>query len=132
MENAQLLTWIVFVPVIGAVATLLSPGKQAAKMIAIGTTVVTFFLSLLLFGSFAWWEQGSDAIFGAGYGALHHEVRVPWIEIGDFRIDYHLGVDGLSFPLVILTTLISMLAAFASWNMDTAWKVKKGVKSDGH
>jgi NADH-quinone oxidoreductase subunit M len=42
--------------------------------------------------------------------------RRPWIR--EFGIDYYLGVDGISMPLVLLTTLLSMLAMIASWNID--------------
>ena len=42
--------------------------------------------------------------------------RVPWI--GSFNIDYFLGVDGISMPLVLLTTFLSFLAMIASWKID--------------
>jgi NADH-quinone oxidoreductase subunit M len=42
--------------------------------------------------------------------------RYPWIE--RFHIDYFLGVDGISLPLVVLTTVLSFLAMIASWNID--------------
>src|SRR5262249_24783391 len=42
--------------------------------------------------------------------------RVPWIS--QFNIDYFLGVDGISMPLILLTTVISFLAMLASWNID--------------
>jgi NADH-quinone oxidoreductase subunit M len=43
-------------------------------------------------------------------------VRAPWIQIGsNWRIDFHLGLDGLSVLLVLLTTLLTPIAMFASW-----------------
>jgi NADH-quinone oxidoreductase subunit M len=44
-------------------------------------------------------------------------ARYPWI--AQFNIDYYLGVDGISMPLVLLTTLLSFLAMLASWKIDT-------------
>src|SRR4051794_15092055 len=41
--------------------------------------------------------------------------RVPWIS--RFNIDYYLGIDGISMPLVLLTTLLFVLAMVASWNI---------------
>src|SRR5207244_11313149 len=43
-------------------------------------------------------------------------ARRPWIE--PFNIDYYLGVDGISLPLVLLTTGLSVLALIASWNIE--------------
>ncbi len=42
--------------------------------------------------------------------------RVPWIE--RFHVDYFLGVDGISMPLILLTTVLTFLAMIASWNID--------------
>ncbi len=42
--------------------------------------------------------------------------RVPWIS--RFNIDYFLGIDGISMPLILLTTVISFLAMLASWNIE--------------
>jgi len=42
--------------------------------------------------------------------------RVPWIS--RFNIDYYIGVDGFSMPLILLTTLLSFLAMIASWNIE--------------
>jgi NADH-quinone oxidoreductase subunit M len=41
--------------------------------------------------------------------------RIPWIP--KFNIDYYLGVDGISMPLILLTTVLSLLAMLASWNI---------------
>src|SRR5437773_2331111 len=43
-------------------------------------------------------------------------ARVPWIP--RFNIDYYLGADGISMPLVLLTTVLTFLAMIASWNID--------------
>ncbi|MBU0717773.1 MAG: NADH-quinone oxidoreductase subunit M, partial [Planctomycetes bacterium] len=66
-------------------------------------------------------------IFGATYGKLHHVVRADWITGNNFTIEYFLGIDGLGFPLLILTTLVGFLACLASWNFDS-WKINRGVR----
>ena len=50
-----------------------------------------------------------------------HGVSVEWI--GSWNIHYRLGYDGISLPLVVLTSFISMLAAMASWSIN---KLHKG------
>ncbi len=46
---------------------------------------------------------------------MQHVVARPWIPA--FHIEYRLGLDGISFPLVLLTSFLSMLAMGASWNI---------------
>ncbi|MFO0838594.1 MAG: NADH-quinone oxidoreductase subunit M [Phycisphaerae bacterium] len=126
MNESTLLSWIVFTPLIGAAALLPAVGAQTVKRIAFLATLVTFALSLMLLPPFL---SGSPGAPGAAYGDLHFQKLIPWIhtEDGSFRVNYHLGVDGLSMPLVLLTTLITVLACAASWNFEH-WKTKRGLK----
>ena len=59
---------------------------------------------------------------------MQHVERAAWITGDNFTIEYFLGVDGLSFPLVVLTTLISFLACLASLNFDS-WKISRGIRA---
>ena len=111
MENS-LLTLLVFVPSIGALACLLLP-KPMVRGVALLTTVITFGLSLLLIPSFldGGDPQGALEVFGGAYGdKLHFVQRIPWITGESFKIEYFVGVDGLNMPLVVLTAFVSMLA----------------------
>ena len=127
--ESSLLSWIVFLPVIGAVGVLIAP-KSSARSIAVLATLLTFLVSLTLFGKFVGGGDPSqtEAVFGTQYGFLHYVQRLPWITGERFTIEYFLGVDGLSFPLLILTTLVSFLACVASWNFDK-WKINRGCKA---
>ena len=122
------LTLIVFLPTIGALLCLFAP-KQYVRGVALGATLATFGLSLSLFGTFfAGDATSAEQIFGSRYGTLHEVIRIPWITGDQFTIEYFLGIDGLAFPLVILTTFVSMLACLASWNFDH-WKINKGIRA---
>jgi len=126
VEYGNLLNWIIFVPAIGALLCFIMPSNRAVKILAVATTGVTLLLSLLLFKHFAWW-RGND-LFGAGYGQKIFEVtQLTWISLGSGKIEYFVGVDGLSFPLVILTTLVTFLACLASWNFEH-WNINKGIR----
>ncbi len=137
MESGNLLNWIIFIPTIAAVLCLIVPNTRAVKIIGILATAVTLVVSLGLFQHFAWWGSGSEAqaplqIFGGAYGQKLYEVtQFTWITLGEGEnatpIQYFVGLDGLSFPLVILTTVISFLAALASWNIEH-WKVNRGIR----
>ena len=126
--NSTLLTWIVFLPTIGGLACLVVP-KPMIRWVAAAASLATFLLSLTLFGTF--WGGGDEtqagAIFG-NYGTLHEVCRVPWIRGENFTIEYFLGIDGLGFPLFILTTLVSFLACIASFGIDH-WTINKGQRA---
>ncbi len=137
----HLLSIIVFLPTLGALLILFAP-KDRARTIAVAFSGVALLASLLLFPTFFVGGDNTEvAVFGNSYGNLQHVARAPWITItGDqidattgepkvlLAIEYFLGVDGLSFPLIVLTTLVSFLALLASWNFDK-WKMNKGPKA---
>lgn len=100
-----LITILILLPVLGAVVAATynlasRKSEEAYKWIALGFTVVTFALSLLLIG-------GSGA---AGYA---FETNVSWI--GAIGARYHVAVDGISLWLVLLTTLLMPIAVLSSW-----------------
>lgn len=106
--NRPLLTIITFLPALGALAIALLPREKAhsARYIAAAFTLVDLALVLALFGRFNLSEPGVQFV-----------DRVQWIRIGGFNVDYFLGVDGLSLPMVILTGIIGFLAVLVSWKI---------------
>ncbi len=122
----NLLTILLFLPAIGGAVVILAPREQARK-IALGFTIATFLLSLLILVPFEWSTPGESASVygyaeGPGSGGVVQMVTaVPWIE--SFNIYYRIGVDGLSLPLILLSTFICVLACIASWNIQ---KMTKG------
>ncbi len=103
----HLLTALILVPVIGALATVaysFVPNRREEhyKWIALTFSMATFLLSLLL-------------IHGAGGGVaeFRFEENVPWI--GSIGARYHVGVDGISLWLVLLTTLLVPISILSSW-----------------
>ncbi|MGB5049922.1 MAG: proton-conducting transporter membrane subunit, partial [Caldilineaceae bacterium] len=92
-----LLSIITFLPLLGALILLAVPGDGAKKNIALGTTLVTFLASLLLLVN---WPDGA-----AGMVLVEKYAWIP-----DLDIFYHLGVDGISLWLVLLTTFLMPIA----------------------
>jgi NADH-quinone oxidoreductase subunit M len=132
VEHGNLLNWIIFLPTIAAVLCLLIPSTRAVKVVAVLATGLTLVLSLGLFQHFAWWGTAAVSIFGPGYGQKLYEVtQLTWITLGSgprpAAIQYFVGADGLSFPLIILTTVVSFLACLASWNIEH-WRISKGIR----
>jgi NADH-quinone oxidoreductase subunit M len=72
------------------------------KRIAVGTSIITFILSLVVL-----------AMYNGGEAGLQLVERALWIDV--LNIQYYMAVDGLSILMVLLTTFISMLATAGSW-----------------
>ncbi len=101
-----ILSTLTFLPLVGALFILVVRGEadvvaRNARNIALWTTVITFFLSLLLWINFDVEEAG-----------FQFEERVGWIAEG---IDYHMGIDGMSLPFILLTTFLLPICILASW-----------------
>ena len=55
------------------------------------------------------------ALFNASNPDLQLVARAPWITVGGWNIEYHLGIDGLSILLVLLTTFLTPLSILSTW-----------------
>ncbi len=107
------LTWILLLPVIGALAAMVTPARFA-RWLALIFAAATFVLSMVLFFQIA--------LNGYNFGNLNspkYPINLPWINFTTdsftFRINYFLGVDGLSLPMVILNALLTLLAIIGGW-----------------
>jgi NADH-quinone oxidoreductase subunit M len=101
------LNLVTFFPLLGVLVLVLLPkGRETAmRWTALVTSLVTFGLSLLMLVQF----QSSNP-------DLQLVVRVPWIQVAGWNIDYFLGVDGLSILLVLLTTLLTPISLVSTWD----------------
>jgi len=108
------LTLLFLVPLIGMTVILFIPrGKtEAIKTVAAVATGVPLLLAGYLWVSFEY----SDT-------AMQWVEKCLWIDY--FNIEYHVGIDGLSIPLVFLTVLLLFIAVFSSWNVE---KTRGGAK----
>ena len=103
--NTNLLTILILLPVLGAVAVVLHQmfWKQEGqlKWLTLGITIVNFLISIPL-------------IYGTKASGFSFEVNRPWIAA--INSNYHIAIDGLSLWLVILTTFIMPIAVLSTWN----------------
>jgi len=108
MRILSVITWL---PIVGLAVILLLPRSQAAvaKGVALAAAGATLLLSWGLLAAFD--RTSSEPQF---------TEQATWIpELG---MSYTLGVDGLSFPLVLLATLLTVVALIASWKVDRSIK----------
>ncbi|MFZ0414054.1 MAG: NADH-quinone oxidoreductase subunit M [Candidatus Acidiferrales bacterium] len=104
-DHNYLLTVLTFFPLLGTFALLLLKGDDHVwiRRLALVTSVVEFIISLLLL-------RGFDLTVG-GY---QFEEVYDWIP--NLHIHYHMGIDGISLFLILLTTFLTPLAVLCSWN----------------
>ncbi len=102
----NLITILILLPVFGALAVvghaLVWKQEGGLKRITLGFTIVNFLLSLLLLGS--------QTVSANGF---FFEKNIPWIKA--INTNYHVGVDGISMWLVILTTLLMPISVLSAW-----------------
>ena len=105
------LTLVTFMPILGALGILLVPKERSevVKIIAAAAAGVQLWIALMIL--FAFDPNATSMQFVEQYA---------WIDT--FNIQYHLGIDGLSMPMVLLTALLSFIGVFASWNTKKATK----------
>ena len=101
------LNLVTFFPLVGILVILLIPrgAKNALRWTALLASLATFGFSLAML-----------AQFEAANPALQLVVRAPWIRLAGWTIEYHLGVDGLSILLVLLTTLLMPIGILSTWS----------------
>ncbi|MBO67231.1 MAG: NADH-quinone oxidoreductase subunit M, partial [Acidiferrobacteraceae bacterium] len=105
----NILSILIWLPVLGGILILSTGGDrnaQLARKIALGFSVGTFLLSLSIY-----------ADFDINTASMQFVERYRWIET--LHIQYFLGVDGISMPLIILTTLLTIIVVIAGWEVIT-------------
>jgi NADH-quinone oxidoreductase subunit M len=104
----MLLTAIIFLPTLGAVALLLLDRRDQRRLrqVALAVSLATFLVSVLLWVGFDPTRAG-----------MQFEEQSEWIPVSG--ITYHLGVDGISLLLVLLTTFLTPICLLSAWTQIT-------------
>ncbi|QEG34885.1 complex I subunit 4 family protein [Bythopirellula goksoeyrii] len=103
------LSLLVFLPAVAALVLAILPrlADESYKLISLAVTIFVFILTLGFFRS------GAPIDFEKGVAEMQNLFNVDWIP--SFGIQYFMAMDGISFPLVVLTAFLSILAMGASW-----------------
>ena len=106
MIDYPLLSLLIWVPIAGGAALLAmdAMGNTACRQTALLVSIVTFLLSTGLYTG-----------FDITTATMQFQENIPWIDA--FNANYHLGVDGISMPLIILTTFTTVLVVLAGWQV---------------
>jgi len=104
MTELPILSFVIWLPIIGGLLVLASGERVNPRPLALAVAMVTFLTSLLLYSGFD--SSTADMQFGE---------KAAWVPV--FKIFYHLGIDGISMPLIILTTFTTVLVVLAGWEV---------------
>jgi NAD(P)H-quinone oxidoreductase subunit 4 len=96
-----MLSLLICLPLLGALLIAFLPKSFAVRSIALVTAIVTFLFTLFLFTQFDLANTG-----------IQFEENLPWIET--LGLGYHLGVDGISLPLLALNSFLSLIVIYGS------------------
>jgi len=104
--DLPLLSLVIWLPIIGGIIVLMAGDKSpdGARRLALGVSILTFLASIPL------WTG-----FDSSTHLMQFEEYIPWYEA--YNVNYHLGVDGFSMPLIVLTTFITILVVIAAWEV---------------
>ena len=106
--NLDWLTILTFFPMVGVILLLFVPKDRAdtIKGLALIISIITMIFSFVVYALFEPLGKG-----------MQFEVNLPWITT--FGINYHMGIDGISLLLIVLTTILTVLSILASWKSIT-------------
>jgi NADH-quinone oxidoreductase subunit M len=110
MHRLALLSWLIWLPILGGLGTLLigrlagDARATAARWVALLVSLATLALCVPLYTG-----------FHPASAAYQFTERLPWIAA--FRAEYYLGVDGISLPLIILTAFMTVPVLIAGWTV---------------
>jgi NADH-quinone oxidoreductase subunit M len=106
MIDYPLLSLLIWLPIAGGVALLAmdAMGNTACRQTALLVSIGTFLLSIGLYTG-----------FDVSTATMQFQEKIPWIDA--FNANYHLGIDGISMPLIILTTFTTVLVVLAGWQV---------------
>ena len=109
----MLLTLMIFVPLIGMIVVLCLPrnAEETIKRATLVFTLIPLILGVILLAGYDRASEDSQ-----------YAVKMMWIEA--FKIHYHIGIDGLSVTLILLTVLLGPICVIASWR-----NIEKGIKA---
>jgi NADH-quinone oxidoreductase subunit M len=107
MMDLPLLSLVTWTPILGGLWILFAGGEKnapTARAIALAVSVITFLLSIPLYAG-----------FDTSTSEMQFVEYASWIEV--FNINYHLGIDGFSLPLILLTSFTTVLVVLSGWEV---------------
>jgi NADH-quinone oxidoreductase subunit M len=117
----NILTLLIFIPLLfGAVIAVIPSGwRRSFRYITLLATLVQLAISIYIYLNF---KTGYDFAGIANEARYQFVQKIPWINLnlgtlGTMQIDYFVGIDGISLPMLVMASLVLVIAALASWEI---------------
>lgn len=125
MEHFPILSFITFFPIVGMIIVLFLPKTSTTliKGLTIFVTGIQVVAAAIILSLYDYTLGGIN-----DPSTFQFVEKFRWIEIegfawlGTIKIDYFLGIDGLSVPMLLLTAIVTFIAAISSWSIDKSVK----------
>jgi NADH-quinone oxidoreductase subunit M len=106
LNTLPILSILIWTPIIGGIWALIAGDRQeqTVKYFSFAVSVLTFIFSVILYYQ-----------FDPTYAGMQFVEETSWISA--FNIKYHLGVDGIALPLILLTSFTTILVILAAWEV---------------
>jgi NADH-quinone oxidoreductase subunit M len=97
---------VTFLPLVGAIIILFlkEEQKDLVRWVALATSLVVFVVSIMMLVQ-----------FNPNNPEIQMEINLPWIQVAGWNIDFHMGIDGVSVLLVMLTTFLTPITILSTW-----------------
>ncbi|MHB8930474.1 MAG: complex I subunit 4 family protein [Melioribacteraceae bacterium] len=125
MIGFPILSLITFLPVVGMFLIMFMKKEQpkSIKYLTLGITAFQVVLAVILLANYNYSAAGIYQEKSFQFIEKFKWINISGISwLGNVKIDYFLGIDGLSMPMVLLTALISFIAAISSWTIEKSVK----------
>ncbi len=104
----MLIEALILVCLVGAAVVAAAPDRLAGRL-ALAVSAIPVGGSLYMYAAF---EGSGNALLG---GDIAYETFFRWLSLGPYAVNYHMGLDGISLPLVVLSTVLTTLAILSAW-----------------
>jgi len=125
MIGFPILSLITFLPVLGMFLILFMKKEQpnSIKYLTLGITALQVVMAVILLANYNYSAAGIYEEKSFQFIEKFRWINISGISwLGTVKVDYFLGIDGLSMPMVLLTALISFIAAISSWTIEKSVK----------
>ncbi len=127
-----ILTWITFLPILGMIILAFIPsGKDELsressskyfRWLTVGITFIQLILALIIFSNFDFSQTGVNDPNGFQFVEKFTWIRANFPMLGSLNIEYYMGIDGISAPMLLLTAIVCFVASFTSFGITKSVK----------
>ncbi len=117
--QGYLLTLIIFIPLLAAGVLIIVPDNrpQLIKYVSLAATLSQLVIAIIILGSFRMANVDTHLVDSFQFVEQKVWFEMSLASFGSFQVEYFLGLDGISLPLVLLSVILLVIGVISSWNL---------------